>query len=171
MAVWKNKFVEPSIVLELHRQLMTSGDDEKGKILEQLKEEVGYQDSECSEELKSIGERVIEKYQDREELDDIMAYNIRIDYILSYEDKKKQGKTVLADCRKVQPEYLIYLPYDILITFYEPNIEQLTEEQLETLMLHELLHIGMSSSGIYIKPHDVEEFNFIINKFGLNYLT
>jgi hypothetical protein len=54
-----------------------------------------------------------------------------------------------------------------------PNVDGMTERQLEILMYHELLHVGMTEDGEDVKyivnPHDVEEFRTIIDKYGIDW--
>ena len=61
----------------------------------------------------------------------------------------------------------------MLFRSYEPNVEDFTDKQLETLIRHELHHIGIDFSGneirYYIVPHDVEEFWDIINECGIDW--
>ena len=56
---------------------------------------------------------------------------------------------------------------------YEPNVVDFSEEQLETLIRHELHHVGIeyTDKGLkyYVVPHDVEEFWAIIDEQGLHW--
>jgi predicted metallopeptidase len=60
-----------------------------------------------------------------------------------------------------------------MITLFEPNIERLTDKQLEIVILHELMHVGIEHDGneeiYYIKQHDVEDFRTIIDRYGLDW--
>ena len=94
--------------------------------------------------------------------------------VVSDVEKTKNGKLVYADCTKVNKgRYDWCCPYDFFITIYEPNILDFNDEQIEILMKHELMHIGISNEGIepsfYIVPHDVEEFWGIIEKHGIDW--
>lgn len=59
------------------------------------------------------------------------------------------------------------------IVVYEPNVVGFSEKQLETLLRHELHHVGIDfekdETGFYVKPHDVEEFWNIIDDVGLRW--
>jgi hypothetical protein len=60
------------------------------------------------------------------------------------------------------------------ITVFEPNIVGFTEEQLRILIFHELLHIKIgydkNNTEVYgTKPHDLEDFKEIINRFGTDW--
>ena len=52
-------------------------------------------------------------------------------------------------------------------------MERFTDEQLEILLLHELLHIGIQWDGneetYSIIPHDVEDFRAIIERYGIGW--
>lgn len=108
-----------------------------------------------------------------EEFADIIGSDVRIAYLTSDQEKKKDRKIVFGECHKVSPQYEWCCPYDFFIVLYEPNIADFTEEQLEILIRHELHHIGVeyADTGMkyYIKPHDVEEFWQIIEEHGLKW--
>lgn len=105
------------------------------------------------------------------EFEDLKACGVRVAYLECDEEKKKNRKTVYADCTQVSGTYDWCCSYDFFITVYEPSVVSFTEKQLETLIRHELHHIGIDYGGIepsfYIVPHDVEEFWDIINDCGL----
>lgn len=117
-----------------------------------------------------IGQKLIRTLP---EFGDIAASGVKIAYIESYEEKKKNGKIIYADCAKVNERYRWCCKYDFFITVYEPNVMDFTEEQLEILIRHELHHVGVNFDGSYISyylaPHDVEEFWDIINEHGLEW--
>lgn len=98
---------------------------------------------------------------------------MRIAWLESFEEKKKVNKIVFADCRLVNDQYSWCCPYDFMITVYGPNVIDFTPEQIEILLRHELMHIGIKQDGntpnFYIVPHDVEEFYSIIDRFGLDW--
>ncbi len=121
---------------------------------------------ELSEELETLGAQVIAGIP---ELAFILTYDIRVGFVLSYESKKADGKTIAADCRKVTGPYKAYLPFDFIVTFYEPNMAYMTPNQKKLLMLHELKHIGIGPKGPRIEPHDVEDFESILSKYGLRW--
>ena len=107
----------------------------------------------------------------REELSYITDFKIRIAYLACDSEKKSNRRIILADCTQVSPIYEWCCDYDFFITVYEPNVEQLTDEQIKILILHELYHIGVDNDGdepkFYCKPHDVEEFDRIVDEYGL----
>lgn len=123
-------------------------------------------DYEINDDLKELGEELIKAMP---ELHIIKDFDVKIGYVLSYEGKKAKSKSVNADCRKVNGSYTAYLPFDFIITFYEPNIYYMTENQKKVLMLHELKHIGIGEKGLRVEPHDIEDFSSILKRFGLEW--
>ena len=153
----------------MHAMMQLYGEiriEQKNEIVEKLRKLIGFSDSEVSEELKQLGERVIQRFSELYFIDDM---DIRVGYALSYKAKKKDGKLIFAECHKVKIPYDAYLPYDFVIVFYEPNIAYFTPNQKKILMLHELKHIGLSERGLCLVPHDIEDFESILRSFGLNW--
>lgn len=125
---------------------------------------------EKSERYKRIAERLIAT---EPTLADIRDSGVKIAYLSSDEEKKKNRKMILGQCTKVSPQYAWCCPYDFFITIFEPNILSLNRKQIKILMLHELRHIGIDNDGdepsFYIYPHDREDFDDIIERFGLTW--
>lgn len=124
-------------------------------------------DAEQSKEYEKTAGRVIDAI---EELHFIKELDIKVGYVKSYEAKTNKGKEVLADCRKVKAIYQCFIPYDFIITVYEPNIEHLTSNQIKALLWHELCHIGINEQTLALTyriiPHEIEEFYCIIDRLG-----
>lgn len=115
-------------------------------------------------ELKRIAEKIIEELPEMKDL----SY-ARIDYQRGLGKKKVGGQIIYADCRKV-PEWLAeFVSLDYVITFYEPA-ESLTDEGLEILMHHELLHIKIEDGKTRIRPHDVQDFRAITDAYGTDWV-
>lgn len=90
---------------------------------------------------------------------------------LSSDCRKRDGKKVIfAQCEKIQDKYRWDISCDFTITVFEPNVEDFTDEQLKILLFHELLHVGIDEKDgeeVYsTKPHDLEDFKVIIDRFG-----
>lgn len=123
-----------------------------------------------SKRYKKIGEKLISKWAEFEYIRDS---DVRIVFLASDKEKKTNRKRVLADCAKVGERYEWCCPYDFMITVYEPNCIALGRKQMEILIAHELMHVGIDVEGIqpsyYVVPHDVEEFDRIIERFGLHW--
>ena len=139
---------------------------QKEEIIKRLRSELDVRDYEEASDLKELAEKVIAAMP---ELGEIRAFNIRVAYVRSYEAKRDKGKVVFADCRKVNGTYTAYLPFDFIVTFYEPNTYILSENQKKILMLHELRHIGIGERGFRIENHDVEDFRDILYRFGIEW--
>lgn len=125
-------------------------------------------------DLRQINEHYAELSGEllREEkaLNYIKESNVTIIYLSSEAERKNNGKLVLGQCEKVPDKYKWSVPADFTITLFEPNIEKLTEEQIKILLFHELLHVGIEQDGneekYFVRPHDLEDFKLIIDKFG-----
>lgn len=138
---------------------------DKISIIRNLKKQLGVQDAETSRSLKLLAEKIIKKFP---EFSFIREWNIKVGYVVSNETKGGE-KIVYADCRKVSTIYKAYLPFDFIITFYEQNTSMLNENQLKILMYHELRHITMGERGLKLRPHDIEDFSSILEKYGLDW--
>lgn len=97
--------------------------------------------------------------------------DIPICFMTSDEEKKQNRKIVHGQCYKVNQRYKYFCPYEFMIVIYEQNVCSFSDRQLEILIEHELRHCGIDDSGnetkYYVVPHDVEDFNEIINQYGL----
>ena len=125
-----------------------------------------------SEKYSHIGEELI---LTEDILADIRDSQVTIMYLGSEYEKTTRGKTVYGQCEKIPDKYRWSIPCDFTITLFEPNIERFTEEQLRILILHELLHIGIEKDGneekYYVRPHDVEDFTEILERYGMEWST
>ena len=123
-----------------------------------------------NEEYAEIGHRLIETLP---EFDDIKEAEVSIAYLSSDKEKKTAHKKVLGECRKVDTNYTWCCPFDFLIGIYEQNIAGFDDKQIETLIRHELHHIGVEMTntgyGFYIVPHDIEEFYEILFDCGYDW--
>jgi hypothetical protein len=140
--------------------------EEKQNIIKELRKELSIADYEVADDLRELAEKVIEA---RPELSIIRDFDIKIAYVRSYETKASKGKQINADCRLVSGVYTAFLPYDFIITFYEPNMYYMSENQQKVLMLHELKHIGIGERGFRIENHDIEDFKDILIEYGLDW--
>lgn len=124
-----------------------------------------------NEHYAEIARELIET---EEALVDIANSQATIVYLSSEHEKKGTGKTIHAECEKVSEKYKWGIPCDFTITVFEPNCENFTEEQLRTLLFHELLHVGIEfkddgTESYSTKPHDLEDFKLIIDRFGTDW--
>lgn len=150
-------------LLRVYDELRTS---EKHEIIADLRKELSITDYEIADDLMELGEKIISAMP---ELHIIRDFDIKIGYVRSYEAKRDKGRLIYADCRKVRGTYTAYLPFDFIITFYEPNVYHMSDNQKKILMLHELRHIGIGERGFRIEHHDVEDFKDILHKFGIDW--
>ena len=123
-----------------------------------------------SDEYRTIAEQLIRDRDDLRHLD-----GVRIAYLASDREKKANGRFIFGECRKVSDQYSWCCPYDFMITIYEPNTAyyQFDFAMMKILLWHELMHVGVDESDEGVKyrliPHDVEEFNKIIDEVGLHW--
>lgn len=145
---------------ELHKK-------ETREILKELRTQLNTKDCEPAEDLEELAFSVIEEHED--ELGFINDMEISIGFVRSYERKIKDGVIVYADTEKTKQKYTAFLPFDFVITFYEPNTAVLDEEQIRILMWHELRHIGVGEKGYKVMPHEIEDFFSIIKQHGMDW--
>ena len=101
------------------------------------------------------------------ELAPIKDAGITVTFLQSDYVKKSQGKLVFGLTEKVASKNRWAIPSDFTITIYTKNIKNFTDDQVKILLEHELLHIGVDKDGkFYVKPHDLEDFRSIIDKYG-----
>lgn len=124
-----------------------------------------------SKVLEAIGQRLIATEL---QFNDLNNSRVRIKYLQSDVAKKSGPKTVFGDCEKIPNKYKWAIPADFAITVYMPNCEHMSDEQLEMLIFHELLHIGVEfkangNEEYRIIPHDLEDFKVVIEKYGTDW--
>lgn len=118
-------------------------------------------------EYKERAERVISEHID---LAWIANEGVRIAYLASDKEKKSHRRPVCGQCVKVPNLFKTLMPYDFLIVIYEMNTEGFTDAEMDVLLYHELLHVGMNDKGEYrINPHNVDDFYVILKKYGLEW--
>lgn len=114
-----------------------------------------------------------ETIKEQQSLHWLPSLGVRIAYVESSKKKISDGKAIYGECIKVEEIYQVFCPYDFIIVIYAPNIYHLTDEQRKILLFHELLHCDYNETkkGIKfkVKPHDVEDFREIIDKYGLDW--
>lgn len=151
------------LLYKFYRKIKT---ESKREIVEQLRKELGLADYEVADDVRELAEKVIQKMP---ELHHIIEFEIKVGYVRAWENKRANGKTVFAECKKITGTYLAYLPYDFIVTVYEPNICIFNDNQKKILLLHELKHIMLGEKGLTIRPHDIEDFESVLGRYGLNW--
>lgn len=90
-----------------------------------------------------------------------------IGFILRSEAPVSGGKKTLGKARKVSDEQRVFMDFDFVIWLAEDEWLSLEKNQRRALIDHELCHCYMTNDGkTKIRPHDVEEFNCIIERYG-----
>ena len=99
--------------------------------------------------------------------------NVTIVYLSSDLEKKSNRREVYGQCEKIPDRYKWAIPCDFTITVFEPNVERFTDEQIRILLLHELKHVGIELDGneeqYFIVPHDIEDFEDILQTYGMDW--
>lgn len=120
-----------------------------------------------NEEYSLIAQKLIDT---EDALLDIRRNDVTIVYLSSDKEKKSKGKIVCGECEKIPEKYKWAIPADFTIVIYDPNCEGMTDEQMKILLLHELMHIGITEEGrFFVRPHDIEDFEDIIKEHGLHW--
>jgi len=162
----KNAEVQCAAIKALYEIGNTQFTEEKAQLIREYAKALGIIEYEVSPELESMGTQVIDKMP---ELSIIKDLEVKVGYVLSQYPKRKDGKIICGECRKVTGVFTAFLPFDFIVTFYEPNIYYMTENQKKLLMLHELKHIGVGQKGIRVEPHDIEDFSSMLQRYGLRW--
>jgi predicted metallopeptidase len=86
------------------------------------------------------------------------------------------SKTVAARCIKTNKELKFFSGYDYLIEVSGELWDVLDESIKKILLLHELLHVGfgydkLGNLKFQIRNHNVEDFSYIIKKYGIDWFT
>lgn len=120
------------------------------------------------EEYAEIAAKIIEE---EPLLTDIANSHATIVYLGSDNPKTGKGKTIFAECEKVQDKNKWAIPADFTITVFEPNTVAFTPEQMRILLFHELLHVGIEftedgQEKYSVRPHDYEDFKVVIDRYG-----
>lgn len=124
-----------------------------------------------NDEYAKIGAELIES---EDVLIDIRNSQATIVYLSSDYAKTDKGKPVLGQCERIQDKYKWGIPADFTITLFEPNIEGKSPEAIRRIIFHELLHVGIefkddSTESYSIRPHDIEDFKLLIDRWGTDW--
>lgn len=122
------------------------------------------------EEYTELGQELIDEDP---ALDDVRESGVKVAFLRSELEKKTRTSLIYGQCEKVPDKYRWAVPFDFTVTVFAPNVERFTLEQLKILLLHELLHIGVEKDGneydFYVREHDIEDFNEIIDRYGIGW--
>lgn len=90
-----------------------------------------------------------------------------IGFIMRSEAPVSNGKKTLGKARKVTDEQRVFMDFDFVIWIAEDEWGSLDVNQRRALIDHELCHCHMANDGkTKIRPHDIEEFNCILERYG-----
>lgn len=121
-----------------------------------------------SEEYTELAKELIDT---EPRLEHLRNADISIAFLGSDLAKKSGGNVVYGQCEKVAQKYKWIIPFDFTITIYEPNLQYRSEEALKVLLLHELMHVGIDGDSFYCVPHDLEDFKYIVDKYGTDWIN
>lgn len=113
-------------------------------------------------ELRALAELVVES------MDEEVVKNIDLDQI---EFALVEGDTgdYLGKAVKIPPLYRLFMKKKFLIIFNTTRIEADCPTKYDMIMLHELIHCN--TEWDLIRTHDVEDFSWMLRKFGLDWAT
>ena len=119
---------------------------------------------EVPHEVLSIANELINKYHQQ-------LKECKIGFVFQSEASFSGGKVVLGTTSKVTEKIkpMLSEELDILIVLAEDEYSQLSSERRRALIDHELCHIVLNpnTSAWTTRGHDVNEFNEIIERYGL----
>jgi len=90
----------------------------------------------------------------------------RIGVIMRSEAPRTGGRIILGKAEKVSPKAQLYAPYDFIIWLSKDQYQLLAPLQREALIDHELCHCQWEADAASLRPHDVEEFTEILERYG-----
>lgn len=112
-------------------------------------------------EVLALAREIISLYH--EDLEDA-----RIGFIFQEEAGKKLGHIVLGSTTKVsERQQAAGLDLDFIITLAHDEWELATENARRAVIDHELCHCDFNDGDCKLAAHDIEEFQVIIDRYGL----
>lgn len=117
--------------------------------------------------LQEMADRIIEEKDEFYHLNEC-----NIGFLYSDKEKRSKGRRVFADTEKVNDKMKLLTGYDFIITFYLPNIKDISDRAKEIVMLHELKHVGydVEDGSCFLIPHDLEDFKEIVDEYGSDWI-
>lgn len=91
----------------------------------------------------------------------------RIGFIFRSEAQIGNGREIWGQAQKVSNKLKVYLDFDFLIWLAADAWASLTLNQKKALIDHELCHCLYDEGKISLRPHDIEEFTEIVDRYGL----
>ena len=91
----------------------------------------------------------------------------RIGVIMRSEAPVTGGRITYGKAEKVSAKAQVHVPYDFIIWLANDRYQSLASFQREALIDHELCHCEWDmDTGASIRPHDIEEFTEILQRYG-----
>ena len=91
----------------------------------------------------------------------------RIGVIMRSEAPVTGGRITYGKAERVSAKAQVHVPYDFIIWLANDGYQSLAPLQREALIDHELCHCQWDmDTGASIRPHDVEEFTEILQRYG-----
>lgn len=120
-----------------------------------------------NENYRAIGEKLIAQ-------EPALAYIKDSRVKITYLESDGREKLVLGECEKVAAKNRWAITSDFTITLFRNNLVGLSEEQIKTVMFHELLHVGIEPGAdgeetYSVRKHDLEDFKEIIDRYGTDW--
>lgn len=125
------------------------------------------QDFQPAPQIQDLAESLITRYPELANLEEA-----RITYLWAREGGKTRGRSTLGKCIKASglPKYFTEADYIIWLAADHCRAFGLSQQQIEALTFHELLHAQLDDSGEdpawKVRPHDVEMFNEELLRYG-----
>lgn len=117
--------------------------------------------TEAADDVIELAERIIDRYHAH-------LKEVRIAIIMRSEAPVAGGRVTYGKARKVSAEQQVHIPFDFVIWLAKDRWDAfLTPLQKEALLDHELSHCEWDGINASLRGHDVEEFNHIIERYGL----
>ena len=122
---------------------------------------------EYSETIQEVAEDLI---KEKDHLKWIGGSGFNIAYMASDKIKKHGGMRTYGECVMLPELYQTMTGYDFVIIIYTMNVDYMDEDQINTLVEHELLHVWKKDNGSpCIRQHDIGDFRKIVEAYGLNW--
>ena len=112
------------------------------------------------EEVLHIAEELISEYHEH-------LLGVEIGFVFRNEAPASNGKITLAKASVVPAHLRPYMNYEFIIWIAEDKWHEASELQKRALIDHELYHCIFKDDKPAMRPHDVEEFNEILGRYGL----
>lgn len=94
--------------------------------------------------------------------------NAKIGFVFQDEAAKKLGKIILGNASKItDKQRTAGLDLDFVVTVAKDMWQEMTSIQRKALIDHELCHCDFSQGYAKMRGHDIEEFNCIVERYGL----